>query len=85
MVFEKIHKKLCRIFPPKVMWLHSMMVLGIEKDGKKYLQISRIGKDGVLERHNFLVEHLVDDNLEITDQTLEEEKKFFTIVVPSSK
>lgn len=72
-------KLLRKLLPPKVMWVNSMFALGIKKNGRYYLQITQVGKDGVFKRYNFLVEHLVDENFEITDQTLEQEKEFFTI------
>lgn len=58
-------------------FLQSMIVIHVKKDGKKYLHIERCGQDGVIDRKIYLVEHLVNENYEVTDQTLEEEKKWF--------
>ena len=58
-------------------FLQSMIVLHIQKDGKKYLIVERVGEKGTIDRKTYLVEHLVDENYEVTDQTLEEEKKWF--------
>lgn len=59
-------------------FLQSMIVLHIRKDGKKYLIIERLGEQGKIDRKTYLVEHLVDANYEITDQTLKEEETWFT-------
>lgn len=58
-------------------FLQSMIVVHVEKDGKKYLHISRCGQNGVIDKKIYLVEHLVNEDYEVTDQTLEEEKKWF--------
>lgn len=48
------------------------------KDGKMYLHISQVCGDGkIAVKRTFLIEHLVDDNLEVTNQTLAEEKRVF--------
>lgn len=45
-----------------------------EKNGKKYIKIGRLGtrkrKNAVW---NFQVEHLVNDNLQVTEETLQKE------------
>ena len=48
-----------------------------EKNGKKYLTIVKTDGETVLWERRFLIEHLVDENLEVTDQTLEQETKMF--------
>lgn len=48
-----------------------------QKNGKKYLTIVKTDGETVLWERRFLVEHLVDENLEVTDQTLEQETKMF--------
>lgn len=59
-------------------FLQSLVVVPYEKDGKMYLHISQVCAGGkrVIKR-TFLIEHLVDDNLAVTDQTLAEEKRVF--------
>lgn len=59
-------------------FLQSLVVVPYEKDGKMYLHISQVcvGGKRVVKR-TFLIEHLVDDNLAVTDQTLAEEKRVF--------
>lgn len=59
-------------------FLQSMIVLHIQKDGKKYLIIERLGEKGKIDRKTYLIEHLVNENYEVTDQTLKEEEKWFT-------
>lgn len=59
-------------------FLQSMIVLPIVRNGKKYLHISRCGENGVIDRKIYLIEHLVNENYEVTDQTLEQEEKWFT-------
>ena len=58
-------------------YLQSMIVIPFSKNGKSYLHISQIDKNGEGTRRTFLIEHLVDENLEITDQTLAEERRVF--------
>lgn len=73
----KFLKAFCNKHFIKWKFLQSMIVVHVEKDGKKYLQIARCGENGVIDRKIYLVEHLVNENYEVTDQTLEEEKKWF--------
>lgn len=48
------------------------------KDGKMYLHISQVCGGGTrVVKRTFLIEHLVDDNLAVTNQTLAEEKRVF--------
>lgn len=59
-------------------FLNSLLVIPLEKDGKMYLHISQVCRDGTrVIRRTFLIEHLVDENFEVTDQTLAEEKRVF--------
>ena len=59
-------------------FLQSLIVVPYEKDGKMYLHISQVCADGKrVVKKTFLIEHLVDDNLAVTDQTLAEEKRVF--------
>lgn len=58
-------------------------VVSYEKDGNKYLRIVRVINRKSTEL-NFLVEHLLDSNLEVTEQTLQKEKQMF-FKLPSSK
>lgn len=59
-------------------FLNSMFVVPFCKDGKMYLHISQICGNGTrVVKRTFLIEHLVDDNLAVTDQTLAEEKRVF--------
>lgn len=62
----------------KVKFLQSMIVVHVVKDGKKYIHIARCGENGVIDRKIYLVEHLVNDNYEVTDQTLKQEEEWFT-------
>jgi hypothetical protein len=76
-------KKALTIFFHKyfVKWkfLNSLLVIPFSKDGKKYLHISQVCADGrKVVKRTFLIEHLVNENYEITDQTLKEEERVFT-------
>lgn len=62
----------------EVRFLQSMIVVHVVKDGKKYLHIARTGQNGVIDRKIYLIEHMVNDNYEVTDQTLKEEDRWFT-------
>ena len=59
----------------KCKFIQSVIIVPLERNGKKYLIISRCGENGVIKRQNYLIEHLVDENFEVTDQTLDDEKK----------
>lgn len=62
----------------KKKFLNSMFVVPFCKDGKMYLHISQVCRDGTrVVKRTFLIEHLVDDNLAVTNQTLAEEKRVF--------
>lgn len=62
----------------KKKFLNSMFAVPFCKDGKMYLHISQVCGDGTrVVKRTFLIEHLVDDNLAVTDQTLAEEKRVF--------
>lgn len=41
------------------------------------MHISQFGKDGIRCEKKYQIEHLLDDNLQVTEQTLEMEKKCF--------
>ena len=59
-------------------FLNSLIVVPFAKDEKKYLHISQVCADGTkVVKRTFLIEHLVDENYEVTDQTLEEEERVF--------
>lgn len=59
-------------------FLNSMFAVPFCKDGKMYLHISQVCGDGTrVVKRTFLIEHLVDDNLAVTNQTLAEEKRVF--------
>ena len=46
-------------------FLNSMFVIPFCKDGKMYLHISQVCRDGtIVVKRTFLIEHLVDDNME---------------------
>lgn len=59
-------------------FLQSIFVIPFQRNGKMYLHISQVCEDGTrVVKRTFLVEHLVDDNLAVTNQTLAEEKRVF--------
>ena len=50
-------------------FLQSIFVIPFQKDGKMYLHISQVCEDGTrVVKRTFLIEHLVDDNLAVTNQ-----------------
>lgn len=61
----------------EVHWVQSTLIIPLELDGKKILQIVRTSKDGIVDKKSYQIEHLLDDNLEVTEQTLEMEKDWF--------
>lgn len=63
--------------------IQQAFVVSYEKDGKKYLRVIRV-RDRKPVELNFLVEHLLDSNLEVTAETLQKEKRMFS-KPPSSK
>ena len=67
-----------KIFPPRVVRVSTgISVITYRKDGKNILSVVKIGENGKEWKKNYLVEHMLDDNLEITERTLEEEKSRF--------
>lgn len=46
-------------------------------DGEKYLVLSQIGEHGTEWQERYSVKHMLDDNYNVTEQTLEAEKKKF--------
>lgn len=59
-------------------FLNSVLAVSFCKDGKMYLHISQVCGNGTrVVKRTFLIDHLVDDNLAVTDQTLAEEKRVF--------
>lgn len=58
-------------------------IVSYEKDGNKYLRVVKVINRKPTEL-NFLVEHLLDSNLEVTEETLQKERRLF-FKLPSSK
>lgn len=48
-----------------------------EKSGKKILTLLKNNGEKILWEKRFLVEHLLDENLEVTEQMLKQEKELF--------
>lgn len=61
----------------EVHWIQSTLIIPLELNGRKILQIIRTSKDGIVDKKNYQIEHLLDENLQVTEQTLEMEKKWF--------
>ena len=61
----------------EVHWVQSILIVHYELDGRKILQIARTSSDGVVEQKNYQIEHLLDENLQVTEQTLEMEHRMF--------
>ncbi len=61
----------------EVHWVQSTIIIPLELDEKKILQIVRTSEDGIVDKKSYQIEHLLDDNLEVTKQTLEMEKDWF--------
>lgn len=80
-----LRKILYKIFPPKIIRVPiGIMEIEFERDGKKYLELIKIGEKGECWRKRFLVKNLLNENWEVTEQTLEQEKEIFT-KLPSNK
>ena len=60
----------------EVHWVQSTLIIPLNHDGKMILHITRTSKDGVIDKRNYQIEHLLDENLQVTEQTLEMEKKW---------
>lgn len=59
-------------------FLQSILIIPFIKDGKMYLHVSQVCEDGTrVVKRTFLIEHMVDDNLAVTNQTLAEEERVF--------
>jgi hypothetical protein len=59
-----------------VHWVQSTLIIPLTHEGKMVLHIERTGKDGIIDKRNYQIEHLLDENLQVTEQTLEMEKKW---------
>ncbi len=57
--------------------LQQAFIVTYEKSGKKYLRIVRV-RNRKKEEFNFLVEHLLDENLNVTEEILQKEEDMFS-------
>lgn len=60
----------------EVHWVQSILIIPLTHDGKMVLHIERTSKDGIIDKRNYQIEHLLDENLQVTEQTLEMEKQW---------
>lgn len=72
-LFRKIRFKLSK----RIFSLNTSLLVTYEFKGEKILHISQFGKDGIRCKKKYQIEHLLDDNLQVTKQTLEMEKQIF--------
>lgn len=72
-LFRKIRFKLSK----RIFSLNTSLLVTYEFKGEKILHISQFGKDGIHCEKKYQIEHLLDDNLQVTKQTLEMEKQIF--------
>ena len=72
-LFRKIRFKLSK----RIFSLNTSLLVTYEFKGEKILHISQFGKDGIPCEKKYQIEHLLDDNLQVTKQTLEMEKQIF--------
>ena len=73
-----VEKLLYRLFPPSVVRVPTgILKITYRKDGKNILSVAKVWENGKEWQENYLIEHLLDENLEVTEQTLEEEKHRF--------
>ena len=72
-LFRKIRFKLSK----RIFSLNTSLLVTYEFKGEKILHISQFGKDGIRCEKKYQIEHLLDDNLQVTKQTLEMEKQIF--------
>lgn len=69
---------LYKIFPPRIIRVPTgISVVTYKKDRKNILSVVKVGENGKEWQKNYLVEHLLNENLEVTEQTLDEEKHRF--------
>lgn len=57
--------------------LQQAFIVTYEKSGKKYLRIVRV-RNRKKEEFNFLVERLLDENLNVTEEILQKEEDMFS-------
>ena len=80
-----LKKILCKFFPPKIVRVPTGIIeIEFERNEKKYLELIKIDEKGECWRKRFLVKNLLNENWEVTEQTLDQEKEIFT-KFPSSK
>lgn len=60
----------------EVHWVQSTLIIPLTHDGKMVLHIERTNKDGIIDKRNYRIEHLLDENLQVTEQTREMEKQW---------
>ena len=72
-LFRKIRFKLSK----RIFSLNTSLLVTYEFKGEKILHILQFGKDGIRCEKKYQIEHLLDDNLQVTKQTLEMDKQIF--------
>ena len=72
-LFRKIRFKLSK----RIFSLNTSLLVTYEFKGEKKKLKSQFGKDGIRCEKKYQIEHLLDDNLQVTKQTLEMEKQIF--------
>lgn len=61
----------------KVQCIPNIMVIPFNLDGRLILRVTKDYFSGEVDSKTYLIEHLLDDNLQVTKQTLEMEKQIF--------
>ena len=55
----------------------TLVIHYLDDNGEKILHIAKIGKYGTEWKRKFSIKHLLDEQGNVTEQTLEEEKRLF--------
>lgn len=74
-----VRKLLNKIFSPKVVRVPTGIIeTEFERNGKKYLLLIKVGENGEVWRKHFLIQNLLNEKWEVTEQTIAQEKDIFT-------
>lgn len=74
-----LKKLFFKLFPPKIIRVpNGIIEFEFERNGKKYLELIKIDEKGERWRKRFLVKNLLNEDWEVTEQTIEQEKEMFT-------
>lgn len=73
-------KSIAKHWIAKIFKIPQIHYVTYQKDGQKILAICGLNAKGEKTEQKFLVKHLLKENLEVTEQTLQKENKMFADV-----